>query len=184
MKKPRQAKLMSDDAVKVRTGKVWADWFRILDKAGAKKWPHKEIAAYLYTKKKISGWWSQMVAVGYEHERGLRQKFQNCAGEFSANNSRVMDVALANAYKAWTDEKLRRRWLPGEKMEITTAHPGKSLRAKWDDTTRLGVYFLKKGAERTQVVVDHMKLAGSKDALKMKSYWSSALHRLEKILQK
>lgn len=67
-------------------------------------------------------------------------------------------------------------------MEITTATPGKSLRAKWDATGRLSVYFYAKGAGKTQLAVDHMKLASSKESLKMKSYWSSALGRLEKFL--
>ena len=57
----------------------------------------------------------QMVAVGYEHERGIRQKFQKCDGRFSASGSRTM----AKAYAAWTDEKSRESWLPGSEMEIT-----------------------------------------------------------------
>ena len=104
MKKPKVAQRLSDDAVKERTGKIWADWFKILDKAGAKKWPHKEIAAYLLEKHKVGGWWSQMVAVGYEHERGLREKFQKCDGEFSASSSRTLAVPVAKLYTAWTDD--------------------------------------------------------------------------------
>src|SRR5215469_1117257 len=73
-KKPKETKRSSDEAVKAKTGKVWAEWFKILDKAGAKKMPHKEIALYLYEKQKLPAWWCQMVAVGYEQERGLRQK--------------------------------------------------------------------------------------------------------------
>ena len=183
MNKPREAKRMSDEAVKERTGKVWAEWFKILDKAGAKKWPHTEIARYLYKEKKVGEWWAQMVAVGYEHERGLREKFQNCAGEFSANASRTLVAPLAKIFNAWTNEKLRERWLPGAKIEITTATPRKSLRAKWDTTGRLSVHFYSKGAGKTQLAVDHMKLASSKKSLKMKSYWSTALDRLEKIIR-
>jgi hypothetical protein len=41
MKKPRAQTQMSDEAVKARTGKVWAEWFEILDKAGATKWQHQ-----------------------------------------------------------------------------------------------------------------------------------------------
>jgi hypothetical protein len=125
LNKPRETKRSSDEAVKAKTGKVWAEWFRILDKAGAKKLPHKEIVAYLHDKQKVPAWWCQMVAVGYEHERGIRQKFQKCDGEFSASGSRTLTVSLAKAYAAWTDEKLRQRWLPGAKIEITTATPGK-----------------------------------------------------------
>jgi hypothetical protein len=183
MNKPRDTKRSSDEAVKAKTGKVWADWFRILDKAGAKKWAHKEIALYLYEKQKLSGWWAQMVSVGYERERGIRQKFQKCDGQFSASGSRTLAVPLAKAYAAWTDERLREGWLPGAKMEITTATPGKYVRAKWNGDTRLSVGFYAKGAGKTQVAVDHSKLANSKECARMKSYWFAALNRLQGILE-
>src|SRR5215467_13039500 len=124
-KKPKETKRSSDEAVKAKTGKVWAEWFKILDKAGAKKMPHKEIALYLYEKQKLPAWWCQMVAVGYEQERGLRQKFQKCDGEFSASRSRTMAAPLAKAYAAWTDEKLRNRWLPNAKNGNHLGNAGK-----------------------------------------------------------
>src|SRR5271169_3224328 len=127
-KKPKETKRSSDEAVKAKTGKVWAEWFRILDKAGAKKWPHKEIAAYLHDEKKVPAWWCQMVAVGYEHERGMRKKFQNCDGDFAANSSRTFATPAGKLVEAWTDEKMRRRWLPGAEIEITKATKGKSIR--------------------------------------------------------
>ena len=34
---------------------------------------HKEIAEYLNEKRGVPGWWSQMVTVTYEQERGLRE---------------------------------------------------------------------------------------------------------------
>ena len=183
MKNPRETKRSSDEAVKAKTGKVWAEWFKILDRAGAKKWPHKDIAAYLKEKQKVQSWWCQMVAVGYEHERGIRQKFQKCDGEFAASGSRTLNVPMSKLYEAWTDEKLRRRWLPDAKMEITTATRNKSLRAKWDDgKSRLSVNFYAKGAGKAQAAVDHMKLASSKECAKMKNYWFEALNRLESQL--
>jgi len=183
VQKPRETKRSSDEAVKAKTGRVWAEWFKILDKAGAKKMAHKEIAAYLHEKQKVQSWWCQMVAVGYEHERGLRQKFQKCDGEFSAGGSRTIVVPLAKAYAAWTDEKLRQQWLPGAKLEITTATPGKYVRGKWDEDTRLSVGFYSRGSDKTQVAVDHSKLANSKECAKMKSYWFAALNRLQGILE-
>jgi hypothetical protein len=182
MKKPRQTKRSSDEAVKAKTGKVWAEWFKILDKAGAKKWPHKEIAAYLREEQKVPAWWSQMVSVGYEQERGIRQKFQKCDGEFSASGSRTMAVPMARAFAAWTDEKLRKLWLPDGKLKITTATPGKYVRGKWG-TSRLSVGFVGRGAAKTQVAVDHGKLASSRECAKMKSYWFAALNRLQGILE-
>jgi len=182
MKKPRETKRSSDEAVNAKTGKVWAEWFKILDKAGAKKWPHQEISAFLRDKQGVGPWWAQMVAVAYERERGLRQKFQKCDGEFSASGSRTIAAPMAKAFAAWTDDKLRAKWLPNGKLEITTATPGKYVRGKWGDS-RLSVGFYAKGSEKTQVAVDHGKLASSNESAKMKSYWFAALNRLEELLQ-
>lgn len=67
---------ISDRAVHTKTGKRWDEWFAILDEAGAKKWSHSQIAAYLYDSLEVPAWWNQMVAVAYEQERGLRPKPQ------------------------------------------------------------------------------------------------------------
>ncbi len=182
MNKPRETKRSSDEAVKAKTGKVWAEWFTLLDKAGAKKWAHKEIAAYLHNEQRVRPWWCQMVAVAYEHERGLRQKFQKCDGEFSASGSRTIAAPMSKAFAAWTDDKLRRTWLPDGKLEITSATPGKYVRGKWG-TSRLSVGFYGKGAAKTQVAVDHGKLASSRESANMKSYWFAALNRMQEMLE-
>ncbi|HEY0702916.1 MAG TPA: hypothetical protein VGD60_09135 [Candidatus Acidoferrales bacterium] len=179
-KTPRTQKKMSDEAVKARTGKVWAEWFEILDQAGAAKWSHQEISAHLAKKHKVGPWWTQMIAVPYEHARGIRQKFQKCDGEFAASGSRTLAVPVGKLYEAWTNERMRKQWLPDAKMEITTATRNKSLRAKWDEgKSRLSVNFYPKGAAKCQAAVDHMKLESSAQSAKMKSYWFEALNRLE-----
>jgi len=68
---------------------------------------HRDISAYLTKEHKVGPWWGQMIAVPYEHERGLREKFQKCDGEFAASGSRTLSVLLSKSYDAWTDEKLR-----------------------------------------------------------------------------
>jgi uncharacterized protein YndB with AHSA1/START domain len=116
-----------------------------------------------------------------KHARGIRQKLQKCDGEFSASGSRTLPVPLAKAYAAWTEERLRRQWLPGAKLEITTATPEKYVRGKWAGTSRWSVGFYSKGPAQTQVAVDHEKLASPKE---MKAYWLAALNRLEEMLVK
>ena len=185
MKKPREAKRMSDAAVKARTGKSWPEWFKILDKAGAKKMRHQDISAYLNTEHEVGPWWGQMIAVPYEHDRGLRQKFQKCDGEFAASGSRTLSVPLGKLYNVWTDEKLRQRWLPGAAIEITTATRNKSLRAKWNGgASRLSVNFYAKGQGKSQMAVDHMKLENSQECAKMKKHWFEALNRLQEMLER
>jgi len=183
MAKAKVAQRFSDETVMAKTRKVWAEWFKILDAAGAKKLKHMEIARLLYEKHKVSGWWAQMVANQYEQKHGLREMGETCTGDFAANISRTMDLPLAKLYKAWTDEKARRAWLKGDKMEITTATTNKSIRAKWDDATRMSVYFYPKdGGKKTQVVVDHMKLASAAEMKRMKKFWSEAVGQLQSAL--
>lgn len=85
---------ISSEAVQAKTGKTWTEWFKLLDKAGAAKWPHKEIAELIHDEFGCPGWWSQMVTVGYEQARGLRVKHQSATG-YSANVSKTIGVPIA-----------------------------------------------------------------------------------------
>lgn len=184
MKKPRESKRMSDAAVKERTGKTWPEWFKILDKAGAKKMSHQQIVAYLSSEHQVGRWWQQMVAVPYEQERGLREKFQKCDGEFAASGSRTLNVPIAKLYAAFSDAKIRNRWLPAADFEITTETKDKSIRAKWNGgASRVSINFYPKGAGKAQAAVDHMKLSSSKECAKMKAHWFEALNRLQEMLE-
>lgn len=174
---------ISDEAVKGKTGKVWREWFAILNRAGAKKWKHKDIAIFLYEKQGVGMWWCQMVANEYERAYGLREKFQTCTGEFAANVGRTLAAPVAKVYKAFADDQQRRKWLGAAKIEISTANKNKTIRAAWDgNKTRVNVYFYVKGPSKVQLALEHMKLKSAKEVLKMKSYWFSALNRLEKLV--
>jgi hypothetical protein len=65
---------IGDDAVLKATGKSWKEWFDILDKFDRKTKGHTQTAKYLHSEHKLSPWWSQMVTVRYEWEKGLREK--------------------------------------------------------------------------------------------------------------
>jgi hypothetical protein len=183
-KSPRKQKRSSDEAVKAATGKVWAEWFKILDTAGAKKLPHKEIAKYLHEEQKVRSWWCQMVAVAYEHERGLRNTHQKGSGEYAASGSRTLSAPIGAVYAAWVDDGARRKWLKGGTLEISTKTENKSLRGAWDgNKSRLSVNFYAKGPDKTQVAVDHMKLASSDESEAMKKYWFESLNRLQETLK-
>src|SRR5580704_12020346 len=101
---------VGDDVLKQRTGKTWAEWFPILDKAGAKKMNHTEISAVLHEKFGVPGWWCQMIAVGYEHSRGLRELHESCGG-FTASVSRTFEIGVESLFAACVDDKKRRAWL-------------------------------------------------------------------------
>ena len=108
MKKQEANKIagISDEAVKSKTGKTWAEWIKVLDKAKAYEMPHKDIAIYLSEKHQVPDWWSQMVTVGYEQARGLREKHERPEG-YQISVSKTLGVPVATLYAAWTDEAVR-----------------------------------------------------------------------------
>ena len=174
---------VSEEAVKSRTGKTSAQWFSLLDKAGARTMTHTAIAEYLYTKHKCPGWWNQMVAVSYERERGMREKHQTPSG-YQSSVSKTIGVPVATLYKSWEDEKIRDRWLQNAPMTIRKTNLNKSIRVAWDgDISNMDVRFSAKGYEKSQVVVDQVKMASSNDVEKMKKYWVERLEDLKTLLE-
>lgn len=174
---------ISSDAVQAKTGRNWAEWIAVLDKAGARKWPHKEIAAFVHSEFDIPGWWSQMVTVGYEQAKGLRVAHQTARG-FEGSASKTVAVPVAKLYKAWIDPKIRDKWLVGaKKMVIRKATPNKSIRITWTDgKTSVQVGFYPKGNGKSQVAVQHTKLESAKEVETMKKCWKGALDRLDATL--
>lgn len=61
---------ISDEKLKIKTGKVWKEWTKVLDTMKAKDIGHTETANKLSTKYRLSGWWAQFVTIRYEKERG------------------------------------------------------------------------------------------------------------------
>lgn len=169
---------VSDEAVRARTGRGWRDWIRLLNRAGAAKMSHKEIASYLHRRHGLSAWWSQMVTVGYEQASGHRLPNQTIRG-FQASVSRTLPVSLGALSSAWEDAGARERWLGRKRLVIRKATPGKSMRMIWADCkSRVEVYFYSAGAKKSRVVVQHSRLASATDVRQSKAFWSKALTAL------
>ena len=168
---------VSDETVKRATGRDWAEWCRVLDKAGANTMKHTAIAQMVHDKFDGGDWWSQMVTVGYERLRGLRVAGERPDG-FEISRSKTIDAPIDRVYAAWHSPAKRKRWLADPDIEISTTTPSKSLRFKWiDGTSRAEASFAAKG-EKTAVTVSHRKIKGEKAAQKMKKYWAAQLESL------
>jgi uncharacterized protein YndB with AHSA1/START domain len=174
---------VGNDAVHRATGKGWDEWLRILDRAGARKMSHKEIALHLSRRCDVPDWWSQMVTVGYEQARGLRDVYQHADG-YAANASRTIDVSVDRLYGAWNDPRARARWLPKAPVEVRRAVEGKSLRMAWrTGGSSVVVNFSNKGTGKSAVHVEQRKLASTAAVTRQKTYWSAALGRLKSLLE-
>jgi hypothetical protein len=169
------------EAVRAKTGKDWAEWFAILDKAGAAKWPHKEIAKHMH-ELGCGDWWSQMVTVGYEQARGLRVKHQTAEG-FSASGSKTVGVPVAQLFAAWLEPKMRAKWLP-DRIVICRATKNKSMRIIGSDgVSSVVVQFYVKGPAKSQVTIEQRKLGGVNEVQQVKKYWAAALAKLQTLLE-
>lgn len=181
---PDYAKLagMSDAAIKTKTGCTWARWVAALDYKQAYTWSHREIAAYVHEKYKVSDWWSQTVTVGYERIKGLREMGQRRNGSYEATRSRTFPVPLAKLYRAFSDARIRSQWLPDAKLTIRKATPEKYLRIAWEDGTSVQVGLTPKGEAKASAAVTHLKLASREDVAGRKAYWGERLDALALVL--
>lgn len=179
----KEAVRVGDAAVRAGTGKTWQQWFKLLDAAGARTMDHRGIVACLRAER-VGPWWGQMVAAGDEQARGLRKRHEKPSG-FEISVSKTIAVPLPAVYEAWSDEKSRRRWLKEKGLNIRKATPDKSMRITWvDGSTNLNVDFYDKGPGKSQVTVQHGKLADATQAAAMKTYWAEALNRLQAALHR
>jgi hypothetical protein len=175
---------ISDAAVRKATGKGWAQWFALLDRAGARELDHKGIVALLHSRHLPSGWWTQMVTVAYEQARGLRQKHETPGG-FQVGSSRTVAVPVAQLYGAFAVPAARRTWLGKDAgLTVRKATRNKSLRITWvDGRSHVDANFYAKGAGKSTVALEHGKLRNAGEARRMKTYWGRALARLKSGLE-
>ena len=67
----------------------------------------------------------------------------------AALDSRVEFVG--RLYRAFHDARTRRRWLPDVKLAVRTATRDKTMRVTWPDGTSVEIYFVSKGAAKSQL---------------------------------
>src|SRR5262249_50214960 len=146
---------MSDEALKKATGCNWERWVNALDGAKAFQMSHRDIAEYIAKKYKTSGWWAQMVTVGYERIHGLREVGQKRSGDYEISKSKTIAVPLQNIYAAFSSPRSRARWLAGVKLTVRGATPQKRMRLRWGDDTRVEIGFATRGKAKSQVAVQH-----------------------------
>ena len=171
---------MSDASVRKATGRDWSEWVRVLDAAGAAQKPHREIARHLASLG-LPSWWCQMVTVGYERIRGLRERGQRRGGAYRASKSRTFPVAVGTLFDAFADAKRRARWLPAG-VSVRSATPPKRMRLLWKDGTVVIAGFVSKAAAKSTVAIEHQGLSGRSAADSVKRSWSDALDRLGGLL--
>ena len=169
----------SDASVSKGTGRTWKEWASVLDRAGAAKLAHSEIARIVHEEHGIPGWWSQSVTVGYERIRGLRQKGQRRDGTFEVGKSKVYPVSLEELWKGFLRCK---EWLDGKKLRMSKATKHKYMHMRWTDGTPVDAGFYAKGPGKSQVALSHRKITTREEAERLRAYWGERLLALGELL--
>lgn len=175
---------MSDAAIKKGTGCTWEAWVKTLDHVGAHGWPHWAIAEFVHDKYQVKAWWTQMLTVGYERIKGLRDVGQRRGGSYEANRSRTFNVGMTRLYNAFATPRGRAPWLAGVTLTVRTATRNRSMRITWEDGTSVEVWFISKGRSKSVVAVGHRKLDSKAAAEKMKRYWGERLDALAAVFDR
>ncbi|HEY0462861.1 MAG TPA: hypothetical protein VGC79_01575 [Polyangiaceae bacterium] len=176
-----QAVGVSSDAVARRTGKSWAEWFALLDAAGAAQLDHKGIVAVLAQRHGVGPWWQQMVTVAYEQARGKNGNTATDDG-FQVDVSKVLELPLAKLFRFWAEPSERNKWLADDRFSIHKSTASKSIRASWGrGVSRIDVDFCEKGPSKSQVTVQHNRIETSDAAEQMKAYGAKKIRALEAL---
>lgn len=173
----------TDATITAKTGRSWAEWLAFLDKWGAMNKTHTEVAAHV-ADQGIPGWWAQGVTVGYERLRGKRSRGQRMSGSWEASKSRTFNVPVEELFAWFADARKRSRWLGRQKLTVRKATAPKGMRITWEDGTSVELYFMAKGASKSTVAVQHVKLESKRQADDMKAFWGDRLDALTDLLKK
>jgi len=175
---------VSEKSVRERTGRTRAEWFAMLDAAGAAGWTHRHIAAWLVEEHGVDGWWAQSVTVGYEQARGLRAPGQRSDGTWEASASATVPMALPEVFAWVSDDERRGRWLDAD-VEVRGETPGKSVRWTLAEGGRAEVRLTAlpdtANGPRTRVAVAHRGLDDADAVAAWKAWWRERLGRLKDL---
>jgi hypothetical protein len=175
---------MSDEKVQAATGRVWRDWFDLLDEWGAVEREHKDIATWLNAEHGVPGWWAQTVTVEYERARGLRPLRGDRDGTHNVSASKTIGVPVERLFEAWSDPELRERWLGAVELRERTNRPPRTARYDWEDgSTRLIVGFEAVGDAKSRVALSHERLPDEDEAARLKAFWRERLAELKAQLE-
>lgn len=186
------------------TRKNWKQWISLLDQAGARSWTHAEIVAFLKKKHRLSVWWQQGVALGFEIATGRRKEGQDINGKYMVTATKSLPCGVRDVWKVLLSPRGLEIWLsPLSKLdllpkvefetkdgffgEVRTVSSFRRARLfwqspDWEKHTVLEVLLVPKPGKRSILVFNHTGIgeARTKEALRVR--WRKAADRISSLL--
>ncbi|MGZ3656384.1 MAG: SRPBCC domain-containing protein [Bdellovibrionota bacterium] len=195
---------VSCESVKKCTGKNWNQWIALLDKAGARTWVHGEITALLKEKYRLTPWWQQGVAIGFEIHSGKRIEGRSEKGLYATVASKTIPLSQKEAWKLLSSPAGLELWLSpfapfewkagcgfevngGIFGEVRTVKAPSRLRLTWREETWKKASVLQlnvnpRPGKKCMVVLQHEQLPSELVKNKLRAHWKLALQKLAEAL--
>lgn len=192
------------ESVFKHTGKHWAQWIPLLEKAGARTWSYQEIVAHLKKRHKLSPWWQHGVALGFEIATNRREVGQDAKGKYMVTATcalphsvqAVWDVLMSDAgQKVWLNPMYTLELEPKSPFEtndgffgeVRTLKVARRLRLAWQDpqwdfTTVLEVHLVPRPGKKAILVFNHTGLDSEQTKARMKIRWRAAADAVPALL--
>ena len=200
MKDLKKVGRVTNDSVLKGSGKGWAQWITLLNKLGGQTLSRSEIVQLLKTKYRLSPWWQQGVAHGYEVAIGRRIDEQSAKGTYLATVTKSIDLnakklwllMVSNAgLRIWTQPVGETTIAKGSHFETTDGFfgevrsllKGKRIRLSWihadtGDRSTLQVLTVGRPGKKTILVFNHEGLKSLKEKQRFRSRWREAAEKL------
>jgi uncharacterized protein YndB with AHSA1/START domain len=178
--------IVSDEAIRERTGRGWEEWFDTLDAWGAPERTHRDIAKWVAEQltSEPLGWNAQAITGSYERARRGRAVGQMPDG-FRITTSKTVSVSVDQLYDAFVDAAERKRWLPDGQLRERIATKPKTAHFDWGDgPSRVHVTFTAKDAKKSTATISHERLADAKERDRMKRYWKERTDALKQEMER
>ncbi len=172
-----------------KTGRSLEEWMNLLDKAGFRERPHREIASYLHENQGLSSWWAQEVTVHYEKAVGRRVTGQTEKTGFQLGVSRTFKTSAGDLW-SWLTSGKGKTWYSGTDSEGIDTEPrvlkeGSHIRMRWKipgwtGYSTLQIRTVAKGPDKTTITIHQEKLPDQETRERMIEYWREKMTCLEK----
>ncbi|MGY3261856.1 hypothetical protein [Frigoribacterium sp. 2355] len=130
---------LSDARLGSGTGRSAAEWFALLDAAGAARLSHEQISRLLVDEFEVVPWWAEGITVRYEQERGVEPPGRQPDGSYAVTVGRSLRGAPLELFDLAVDRFARYAGGPPEVVARSATRPTADWTLAHGDTLRLQV---------------------------------------------
>ncbi len=195
---------VSAESVQKHTGKNWKQWIASLEKVGANSWTYKEIVQFLKTKHRLTPWWQQGVAYGFEVATGRRKAGQDAKSKYMVTATKSLACDVKELWKLLLSKKGQAVWLkpystlkilPGVQFEtidgffgeIRTIAENRRLRMYWQDAdwekhTVVEIQIVGRPGKKSILVFNHTGITDTRTKETLRLRWRKAADEIANLV--